>query len=149
LFGVAISTYITHSYIRARIQNQFGIDDALQLFAVICLCGTTGMAFSTLQGRYDSMQVILHADMDPSSKYMNKAPSRVNMTVAQATLWWLVIFAVKLAYLFFFRRLIIRLRNLEIWWWCVVVFTIAAGLASLALSWLNCASFTPEEIKCK
>ena len=149
LFGIAIITYIIHAYIRARIQKQFGIEDALLLFAVICLCGTTGVAFATLQGDYDSIQVILHAELDLLLDVLDKVPKIAKMSNAASTLWWFVIFPVKLAYLFFFRRLIVRLRNLKIWWWCVVPFTIAAGLASLTASWLTCPYFTLEGVMCE
>lgn len=54
------------------------------------------------------------------------------------TINWFVIFQVKLAFLFFFRRLVYRVRDLRIWWYFVVVFTLLAGLVSLAASWFTC-----------
>lgn len=149
MFGVAIITYIAHAYIRARIQKQFGIEDALLLFAVICLCGATGLAFSVVQGHYDSIQVILHTDFDLLVNVLDKIPKIAKLSNSASTLWWFVIFPVKLAYLFFFRRLILRLPSLKRWWWCVVVFTIPAGLACLAASWLTCPHFTIEGVMCK
>lgn len=149
MFGVAIITYITHAYIRARIQKQFGIEDALLLFAVTCLCGATGVAFSAVQGHYDSIQVILHTDFDLLLNVLDDIPKIAKLSNSAATLWWFVIFPVKLAYLFFFRRLLVRLPNLKRWWWCVVAFTIPAGLASVAAAWLTCPYFTVEGVICK
>lgn len=146
MFGLAIITYITHAYIRARLQKQFGAEDALLLFAVICLCGATGLAFSTVQGHYDVVIAIWHVELDRLFDVLDNVPMASKLSNAATTLWWFVIFPVKLAYLFFFRRLILRLRNLKIWWWCVVMFTIPAGLVCVAVSWLTCPHFTLEKI---
>ena len=43
-------------------------------------------------------------------------------------LWWLVIFSVKLAYLVFFRKLVLHLRALTIWWWCVITFMVSVKI---------------------
>jgi hypothetical protein len=104
------------------------------------------MAFITMQGRYDSVQVIFNADLDLLLHTIGEFQWFLEMSNAVATLWWCVVFTVKLAYLFFFRRLVVRLRNLEIWWWFVVTFTIAGWVASLVSSWSTCQSFTLEGI---
>lgn len=65
---------------------------------------------------------------------------------AASTLWWLVIFPVKLAYLLFFRQLISRVYNLHVWWWFVAIFTVAACSISLAATWLTCPYFTVKGV---
>jgi hypothetical protein len=102
-----------------------------------------------LQGQYDYIQVVFHADFDILANVLDDVPRISKLSNAAATLWWFVIFPVKLAYLFFFRRLIVRLRNLRIWWWCVVAFTIPAGLVCVAVSWLTCPYFTLQGVICK
>lgn len=148
LFGLAIITYITHAYIRARIVKKFAIEDALLLFAVICLCGSTGVHLANVQGLYDGINVLIHSDLNSLNKVLENLPKNSRLSNTAATLWWFVIFPVKLAYLFFFRRLILRLRNLQIWWWFVVSFTIPAGFACLAVSWMICPHFSLKAINC-
>ncbi|MCJ1402777.1 hypothetical protein MMC11_005998 [Xylographa trunciseda] len=143
LFGVAIISYAIRTYIRAIFLKQFSTEDALLLFAVICLVGTTALAYSTMQAQYDSVAVILNgAEGGLIFSLLDELPEIAKKADAAATLWWFVIVPVKLAYLFFFRRLISRLRDLNIWWWCVIAFTIPAGLACVAAGWLTCPYFT-------
>ena len=150
LFGLAIITHATRTYIRARILKQFSTEDVFLLFAVICLCCSTGLAYSAMQNLYDSLAVILHGGQSGLIfSILDHLPETSKETNAETTLWWLVIFPVKLAYLFFFRRLISRLRDLNTWWWCVIVFTVPAGLISIAVCWLTCPYFTIKGVLCK
>lgn len=86
------------------------------VFAVICLCGSTVLVFASLQEQY-----IFDSTLD----FIWELPKTLAMANAAPTLWWLVIFPVKLAFLFFFRRLIINWRKLHSWWWCGMLFTVA------------------------
>lgn len=100
--------------------------------------------------QYGDLAAILHkeglaallsllATVERSSKLENSA----------ATLWFLVIFGVKLAFLFFFRRLIIRWRNLYIWWWFATAFVVSAFIVSLVADWLTCPYFTVDGVLCE
>jgi hypothetical protein len=158
LFGLALITYLTRAYIRARILKQFSIEDFLLLFAIVCLIATTGLGFATLQDQYDAqnLQIILN---DPNSNQLYELIDEIpnidhdiraaKTENAAGTLWWFVIFPVKLAYLFFFRRLIFRIYRLNVWWWFVVCFTIPAGFTCVAAAWLTCPYFTLEGVLCK
>ncbi|MCJ1283686.1 hypothetical protein MMC26_003017 [Xylographa opegraphella] len=96
-----------------------------------------------MQAQYDSLAVILNGvEGGLIFTLLNELPEISKEENAAATIWWFVIVPVKIAYLFFFRRLISRLRDLNIWWWCVIVFTVTAGLACVAASWLTCPYFT-------
>ncbi len=150
LFALAIITYAIRTYIRARILRQFSTEDVLLMLAVLCLIGTTALAYSTMQGHYGLLAVVPHVGGSGLLfKLFAKIPEISKKSNAASTLWWFVLFPVKLAYLFFFRRLSGHLRGLTIWWWCVVPFTIAAGLVSVVASWLTCPYFTVEGLLCK
>ena len=133
LFGLAVITAITRTYIRARILKQWGIEDGLLAFAVVCLCGTTVLNYLTVDYLYNALDVILLGTGNSLGELLAQIPLMTKEADAAAALWWLVIFPVKLAYLFFFRRLIIRLEGLSRWWWCVMVFMVcwASGRAGL------------------
>lgn len=147
---MAIVTYAVRTYIRARMLKKFFADDILLLFAVICLVAVTGLGFSSLQHQYDLLAVILHgADPVLLFSVLDDIPRTSVEENTAATIWWFVIYPVKLAFLFFFRRLIYRVRGLKLWWYFVVVFTVLAGLASLTVSWLTCPYFTIDGVICK
>lgn len=145
LFGLAIIAFIIRSYICFRAKMKVHVEDFILLFAVVCLCAATGLAYVTLTAQYAMLQLVLHGfEDDLAFEVLGEIPRISKQENAATTLWWLVIFSVKLAFLFFFRRLISRLRNLNIWWWFAVTLTIVAGFVSMAASWLTCPYFTAE-----
>ncbi|KAF6225196.1 hypothetical protein HO133_010393 [Letharia lupina] len=143
LFGLAIIAFIIRSYICIRIHKKVHVEDFILLFAVMSLCAATGLAYATLTAQYALLQLVLHGfEGDIVFRLLGEIPSISKEENAATNLWWLVIFSVKMAFLFFFRRLISRLRSLNVWWWFVTALTIIAGLVSVAASWLTCPYFT-------
>ncbi|MCJ1307077.1 hypothetical protein MMC25_000723 [Agyrium rufum] len=143
LFAAAIIAYGIRTYIRLRVLKRFLADDFLLSFAVICLIAVTALAYTGMQNEYDLLAVILHgADPALLVGLLDRIPQTSMEENAISTLWWFVIVPVKLAFLFFFRRLLYRVPDLKIWWYIVVVFTILAGLTCIAVSWLTCPYFT-------
>jgi hypothetical protein len=130
--------------------KQFLADDYLLLFAVIILIAVTGLAFAVIKHQYDMLTVILHG-ADPSLLFdvLGEIPEISKEENIVSTLWWLVIVPVKLAFLTFFRRLANRIRNLRLWCDVVIVFTVLAGLISIAVTWLTCHYFNIEGVICK
>ena len=127
--------------------KQFFTEDALLLFAVICLCASTGLAYAGLQNLYDALQIVLHAGRGGLLfEVFGKIPEVAKEENASATLWWFVIFSVKMAYLFFFRRLLSRVKHLMRWWWFVVGFTVPAGFVCIAVAWLTCPYSSIEKV---
>lgn len=145
LFGLAMIAFFIRSYIRIRINKKLHVEDFILLFAVVSLCAATGLAYVTLTAQYELLQLVLHGfEDDLAFKLLGEIPRISKEENAATNVWWLVIFSVKMAFLFFFRRLISRLRTLNIWWWFATALTIIAGLVSIAVSWLTCPYFTIE-----
>ena len=150
MFGLAIIAFVIRSYIRIRIYKKVFVEDFLLLFAVVCLCVATALAYVTLPGQYASLQVILHGfDNGLAFGLLGKIPEVSKEENVASTIWWLVIFPVKLAFLFFFRRLISRMRGLNLWWWCSTAFTVIAGLVCVVANWLTCPYFSIAGVLCK
>ena len=150
LFGLAIVAFLIRGYIRIRIHQKVQVEDYILLFAVVCLCAVTGLIYATLPAMYALVQPDLHGfENDLMFDLLGEIP-RVSKTQNSAqTIWWLVIYFVKIAFLFFFRRLISRLRGLNIWWWLATILTTFAGLVSMAVPWLTCPYFTIEGLLCE
>lgn len=150
MFGLAIITYVIRTYIRTRVLNQFFTEDALLSFAVVCLCTTTALAYTNMQNQYDALAAILHnAGFNALLDLLDTIPRILKMENAASMLWWCVIFPVKLAFLFFFRRLIIRWRKLYIWWWCAMASTVIALAVSVTVDWLTCPYMTLDGVICE
>ena len=101
----------------------------------------TGVTFSYMPDLYDSPAVIVE-----------NLPRITKRSSATITLWWLVIFLVKLAFLLFFRRLIVRLPKLYMWWWWALAITILGGLGATVAEgadWLTCRTADVEQLACR
>ena len=127
LFGAAILAAATRIYIRAIKLKQFAIEDGLLLFAVAVLCAVTVLCYLTLNNMYNLLDLILLGMGDRLLLDVIKTiPTEAKEANAMSMLWWLVLFPVKFAYLFFFPKLVSRLGKIETWWWCVTVFMVCA-----------------------
>ena len=150
MFGLAIVAFSIRGYIRIRIHQKVQVEDFILLFAVVCLCAVTGLVYATLPAMYALIQLVFHGfENDLAFDLLGEIPSVSKKQNFAQNIWWLVIFSVKIAFLFFFRRLISRLRGLNIWWWVATTLTILAGLVSIAASWLTCPYFTIEGLLCE
>ena len=150
LFGLAIIAFIIRSYISVRADKKVHIEDYILLFAVLSLCGATGLAYAALEAQYALLQLVLHGfENDLAFELLGEIPRISKEENAATTIWWLVIFSVKMAFLFFFRRLIARLRSLRLWWWVACILTMVAALISVAISWLTCPYFTINGLLCE
>ena len=143
MFGLAIIAFIIRSYVGIRIHKKVHVEDYILLFAVVSLCGATGLAYATLTAQYAMIQLVLHGfENSLTFELLAEIPRISKQENAVTNIWWAVIFSVKMAFLFFFRRLISRLRSLNVWWWVATTLTVLAGLVSIAVSWLTCPYFT-------
>ena len=137
-------------YIRTFVVRQFYTEDGLILFAVLALCSTTGLAISNLISLYESLAVILHGpNLSLLAKTLDKIPEISRRNNAAAMLWWCVIYPVKLAFLFLFRRLVVRLPKVYSWWWWASAITMLSWAGSIASDWTTCPFTTVEQVLSK
>lgn len=125
MFGVAILTTAFRIYLRTFKLKQFALEDGILLFALVALFGVTVLCYVTMRDMYDLLDLLLFGTADAKLfDVIKTVPTEAKELNAMVTLWWLVLFPIKFAYLIFFRKLVFRLRRLRIWWWCVTVFTV-------------------------
>ena len=113
-------------YFQAIKFKKFAFEDGLLLFAVTVFCAVTVLCFITIPNMYNLLDLILlGAGDEVLFDVINKIPTVSREANAMAMLNWVVLFAIKFAYLLFFRKLVFRLKKIENWWWCVVVFMVS------------------------
>ena len=127
LFVFAVIAFVVRSWIRFRVLKQFAIEDAIIIFAMLCLTAVTALDYVSIQNLYDVLAVILYGFGANLLSVLETIETEAKMVHAMSTMWWLVLFPIKLAYLLFFRKLIDRLPRLKIYWWCVVAFLVGYG----------------------
>lgn len=123
--------------IRIRIFRRVFADDYFLFLAVASLIASTGIFFWAVPSLYTFAAV--SAGLEPITvDYINSATKTANIAYAPELLAGTTVFAVKFSFLFFFRNLIRRLRDLEILWWCVLVICVPVAVVCICLPFIEC-----------
>lgn len=61
---------------------------------------------------------------------------------ASMVLTWTAIYSVKFSFMFFFRKLVSRVRSLEIYWWAILSILIPSAAFSAFFSFWICTDFS-------
>lgn len=141
LFGLAITAAVARTMIRSRIIQRFALDDALLLFACVCLTVATGLLYKIVPKLYFYEELELNSTESlllPVSDDVKGIVSLERIMDAYMLISWLVIFAVKFCFLSFFRGMIDRLKPMIIYWRVVVLLTAIFGAVSLCESFIAC-----------
>lgn len=127
MFGTAILAAAIRTYIRVIKLKQFAIEDGLLLFAVAILGGVTVVYYLALNNMYELIDPILLGMGDQLLvDILKNISTESKESNAGAILSWLVLFPIKFAYLFFFRKLVTRLGKIQKWLWCVMACMVCA-----------------------
>ena len=127
--------------IRFRKSPQFAFDDALLLFAGICLTAATALLYKLIPNAYLYEELNFGDQVSlpfPISDYAAQTVFTVRKLDAYTFLSWLVVFAVKFCFLSFFRALIDRVNRIIIYWRVVVFITVLFGGAALCQTFIAC-----------
>ena len=138
---------IARTVIRFRVAPRFAIDDVLLLFACACLIAATGLHFKLVPLAYLYVELEFGNKISlpfPISKLSKDTIFTLRMLHAYTFLSWVVIFAVKFSFLFFFRALIDRVRRLMFYWKIVVLITTVFGGISICDTLLACPHIDAE-----
>lgn len=148
LFVLSVIFAIGRIAIRLRYQKSLAIDDAFLIFAVVCLIVALGLLFACLSSTYllealitGDPNVIIPADIIDQVQWFRK------LSTAFLVLTFTTIFAVKFSFLFLFKSLIRNVRNMNVYWWIVVVTTAAVWAFGVVENFLPCPTFGPRSCK--
>ncbi|SLM38057.1 hypothetical protein LPUS_08153 [Lasallia pustulata] len=136
LFGLAVLCAAIRTCIRIRRFRRLFIDDAFLLVAALTLTANTALTYVLIPYIYTKTDVGAGVKA-PSAQLMQ------HLVLAQRVFTWTTLYAVKLSFLFFFRSIICRLRNLMIFWWCDFAVVILAYGACVAAGFMACSTFGP------
>lgn len=117
--------------------RQVFVDDYFLFLAVATLIASTIIFFWMLPSLYAFAAISAGLEL-LSVDYIDSATKTANVAFAAEVLAWTTLFAVKFSFLFFFRNLIRRLRDLEILWWCVLVICVPVAVVCICLPFIEC-----------
>ena len=140
---------MTRMALQIRLRRGLNLDDYFLLFACICLTAGTILGYVNVDSLYFSEDLglnpgelveLLEAKVDIASRI--NAYERLYYTYP--ALLWAAIFAVKFAYLTFFRQLVDRVKPLVIYWRVIVGVTIVAFPICIISIYVACVKWGLE-----
>ncbi|KAL8860836.1 MAG: hypothetical protein Q9178_002866 [Gyalolechia marmorata] len=140
MLAVAVSLALGRIFIRAKLNRKIYVDDGFFFLAVVTLIAGTIMTYLDIPYIY-LQQNVGAGTQAPPPDFTQQLIKSVKIQYSAAVLLSTTIFAVKLAFLAFFRGLIRRLKKLEIWWWCVLAIVIPSSIILICSIFITCAYF--------
>ncbi|KAI4255553.1 MAG: hypothetical protein L6R42_006673 [Xanthoria sp. 1 TBL-2021] len=140
MLAVAVSLAAGRIFIRAKLNRKIYVDDGFFFLAVVTLVAGTVMTYLDVPYIY-LQQNVQAGTQAPPADFIQQLLKSVKIQDAAVVLLSATIFAVKLAFLAFFRGLIWRLKKLEIWWWCVLVIVIISSIVLICSNFITCPYF--------
>ncbi|KAL2835868.1 hypothetical protein BJY01DRAFT_252307 [Aspergillus pseudoustus] len=150
LFGLASVSVVTRTVIRiSQRRLRFAIDDVLVFVAYGFLLSTFVIIYvKVINPMYwrpsPGLQGLELASIIMRTTYRLHVWTFVSMTTATCSLG-----AVKFSFLWFFKKMIDRIRAWEIYWWAVTLYTLATLLYGVTIPFTGCPFFyDPRIVEC-
>lgn len=138
---VAIIAATLRTFLRIRRSEGLAIDDGFLLLALITLVASEAVVYPARDQLY--FQVNFTPELnEPDADDPRRILYYEKLISAAGFLVWTSIFAVKFSFAFFFRKLIRRVRSIEIWWWLIIFILVASACTCTILEFMICADFS-------
>ena len=120
-YGIAILTALIRLGLHAKIYRRFQVDDYFVVFGCLCLTTSTVLGYVNVDNLYWSQELSLNpAEVIPLLEQGVDVAAHINayerLYYSYPSILWAAIFAIKFAYLAFFKRLIDRVPRLVFYW---------------------------------
>ncbi|KAL9133428.1 MAG: hypothetical protein Q9175_005391 [Cornicularia normoerica] len=147
LLALAIIVAVVRIMLRIHQSQRFDVDDGFLALAVVTLCASAGVLHAAKNLIYVQVRLSLGLITAKTPALLNELLYYHKLEEAASVLLWISIFAVKFAFLFFFRSLIQRVRPLEVWWFVVVGVMVLAACTCIPLGFMVCPDFSSSFLK--
>lgn len=125
-------------YVRVRSFRKLYVDDALILLAWLMILATS-IIWQTLSGAmYRSLFVISGKVHHPPPTFVNDQQNFLHGSAVVIVLFYSSLWAVKLSFLFFFRRLVRGVARQKQLWWAVLAITVGSYFACIGTIEYKC-----------
>lgn len=139
----------TRFIIQIKLYRRLHVDDYFLLLACVCVTAGTVLGYTNVGDLYWSEDLSLNPTRLTSllvseEDFVNHVNAYKRLSYAYPALLWTAIFAVKFAYLTFFRQLVARLRPLIIYWRVLLTTTIISFPMCIVSIYLGCEKWGLE-----
>lgn len=134
LFAFAILACLGRMVIRTSSRGKLQLDDALLIFAVVCLTFSTAIMYKVAPNYY-LVQALIRGDPDAlavATPQLSKLTQHYNWTFANIVLSWTAVFGVKASYFALFYPMMTVMSKRVIWFFWTAVALSAASWFVLA-----------------
>lgn len=129
--------------LRWRRERTLYIEDYLVVYSVLAAGACAAVAWSIKDQMYLQIYVGLK-QVAPPDGFLDSMLVFEQRIQACSSIIWSIIYAIKLSFLYFFRRLVSRVRHLKIQWWWILSITGACAAISIPLGFIICPNFSPD-----
>lgn len=122
-------------FVRIRVFRRLWVDDGLVILAWLLLLISAVLWQTQVDALYTQFQLVSQSVL-PTPEIYRKQKVYFRSLAAMIVAFYTCLFAVKLSFLFFFRRLGARVQGQRTWWWIVLVFNTAAWITLIgSMGW--------------
>lgn len=140
--GIAVVTIIVRLAIRIFTRSKLYLDDYLLLFGLACLGAATYLTYSFSSMIFLSNASRLDPSVLPTFSELARLTGSLKIIYSFLAMIWTTTFAVKLSFLVFFKKLIDRVsKQINIYYWIVVVFTVVSWMFIVGEPFILCPYF--------
>ena len=139
---VSIAWVVVLSRLMLRYQrfHKFHSDDWAVVAATLCSVGLL-ISWSITSPKWEIIDKASHGEIPYPPDFFDLLSSYFKLSFTSSILFWSTLWAVKVSFLLFFRRLSGKERRHEIFWRCVMAFTILTYCGSIVTEPVYCSSF--------
>jgi hypothetical protein len=140
---------IARFILQIKVHRRLHVDDYFLLLACLCVTAGTVLGYINVGNLYWSEDLSLNPTrlislLTSTEDLVNRVNAYERLYYTYGALLFAAIFAVKFAYLTFFRQLVARLRPLLIYWRVVLATTIISFLVAIISVYLGCEKWGLE-----
>jgi hypothetical protein len=127
--------------VKIRNDRRLEIDDGFLVVALCCSLAAWVFVWQIRDLIYLQMEMVLGMK-EIELEDLNSMLVYFKWYNASMVLTWMAVYSVKLSFMFFFRKLISRVRPLEIYWWAIMAVLIPSAIFSAFFGFWICTDFS-------
>ena len=122
-------------FVRIKAFGRLWIEDGLVLLSWLLLLTTAIIWQTVIEALYEQYKLRSQTIL-PTPEILNGQRTYLRILPAVIISFYTCLFAVKLSFLFFFRRLGAKVSGQRVWWWLVFVFNVAVWITLIgSMGW--------------
>jgi len=138
---LATTLAIYRTYLQLRSHHRLDSDDYCLVFANAALIAVVSYTCANRDQFYGQVSVSLGISPVPAD-IIDLFVAYLKLETVMYVLQWCTIYSIKLSYLLFFKKLLVRVRpSIHIWWWIVTVVLGCSAITSIVFPFYICSDF--------